>query len=200
MTPRSSVTCFFMEVAMCVSLSGVELRCVCVCGICSSASIFVVCVCVCDRRCAFKREGLVCVCVCGYFRGGGSVGGGPGMKSTALQREYCDRVWVRKKVGTDRQVERQPGGLLSALRGQRVKEEWVCSASGNFKRKFEERGRCPNSGSVSDKPCPCPCVTQVSGCQRSRTMCKPMRTSERSIKVTTPPVALLQWLSVYALG
>lgn len=28
------------------------------------------CVCVCDRRCAFKREGLVCVCVWVFQRRG----------------------------------------------------------------------------------------------------------------------------------
>lgn len=69
---------------MCVSLSGVELRCVCVCGICSSASTGIYLCGVCVIAAVPLRGRVSCVCVCVGISEEGGGGGGPGMKSTAL--------------------------------------------------------------------------------------------------------------------
>lgn len=156
-------------------------------GVCAArpqlVSIFLVCL----RLCAFKRRvWYVCVLSVGISQAEEGSGGGLDWNLQLYRGNTvteCGRGFGRRWGQTDRWTDSQEGFYQHW--GDRESKRCTVPVE-RLKRKFEERGRCPNSDSVSARPCPCPCLTQVSGCQRSRTMCKPMRTSERSIKVTTP--------------
>ncbi len=166
------------------------VRCVCVCVFAGSlpelVSMFAVCVCL----CAFKRRvwyDSVHVCVWVFLKQRRGV--------VVVRNETYSFIegiqWL--SVGTDRQTDRWTGSQKGFYRhwGDTEPNRGVQS----FKKKVWRERKVPlNFGSASDRPCPCPCLTRVSGCQRSRTMCKPTRTSERNIKVTAPPVSPLQWL------